>query len=50
MLLVILSYLPGSVYAIKRICVTNTGIIYHDGRALTTCESGPPHEDSASGT
>lgn len=42
MLLVILSHLPGSVYAIKRICVTNTGIIYHDGRALTTCESGPP--------
>ena len=42
MLLVILSHLPGSVYAIKRISVTNTGIIYHDGRALTTCESGPP--------
>lgn len=42
MLLAILSHLPGSVYAIKRISVTKTGIIYHDGRALATCESGPP--------
>ena len=37
-----LFHLPGSVYAIKRIRVTNTGIIYHDGWALITCESGPP--------
>ncbi|OCL14265.1 carotenoid oxygenase [Glonium stellatum] len=41
-LLVLLSHLPGSAYAIKRISVSNTGIIYHDGRALATCESGPP--------
>jgi carotenoid cleavage dioxygenase-like enzyme len=40
--LVILSRLPGSVQAIKRISVANTGILYHDGRALATCESGPP--------
>lgn len=41
-LLVILSRLPGSVQAIKRISVANTGVIFHDGRALATCESGPP--------
>jgi carotenoid cleavage dioxygenase-like enzyme len=41
-LLVILSHLPGSVQAIKKISVANTGILYHDGRALATCESGPP--------
>jgi len=40
--LVILSNLPGSAHAIKRISVANTGILYHDGRALATCESGPP--------
>ena len=40
--LVILSRLPGSLQAIKRISVANTGIIFHDGRALATCESGPP--------
>ncbi|KAF2010737.1 carotenoid oxygenase [Aaosphaeria arxii CBS 175.79] len=40
--LVLLSHLPGSQQAIKRISVANTGIIYHDGRALATCESGPP--------
>ncbi|KAJ9651673.1 hypothetical protein H2198_009055 [Neophaeococcomyces mojaviensis] len=40
--LVILSRLPGSSQAIKRISVANTGIIFHDGRALATCESGPP--------
>ncbi|OCK76936.1 carotenoid oxygenase [Lepidopterella palustris CBS 459.81] len=40
--LVILSHLPGSQHAIKRISVANTGILYHDGRALATCESGPP--------
>ena len=27
---------------IKRISVANTALIYHDGRALATCESGPP--------
>jgi len=40
--LVILSFLPGSTRAIKRISVANTSILYHDGRALATCESGPP--------
>ncbi|EXJ64411.1 hypothetical protein A1O7_00747 [Cladophialophora yegresii CBS 114405] len=40
--LVILARLPGSVQAIKKISVANTGILYHDGRALATCESGPP--------
>ncbi|KIV80630.1 hypothetical protein PV11_08119 [Exophiala sideris] len=40
--LVILSRLPGSAQAIKKISVANTGIIFHDGRALATCESGPP--------
>ncbi|WPH00963.1 Hypothetical protein R9X50_00379700 [Acrodontium crateriforme] len=41
-LLVILSHLPGSKQKIKKISVANTNIIYHDGRALATCESGPP--------
>lgn len=41
-LLVILSNLPGSQQAIQRISVANTGILFHDGRALATCESGPP--------
>ena len=41
-LLVVLSHLPGSAQAIKKISVANTAIIYHDGRALATCESGPP--------
>lgn len=40
--LVILSFLPGSKQAIKKISVANTAIYYHDGRALATCESGPP--------
>jgi carotenoid cleavage dioxygenase-like enzyme len=40
--LVILSNLPGSQQVIKKISVANTGIVYHDGRALATCESGPP--------
>ncbi|KAI9800740.1 MAG: hypothetical protein M1833_003156 [Piccolia ochrophora] len=41
-LLVILSHVWGSQQAIKRISVANTSILYHDGRALATCESGPP--------
>lgn len=41
-LLVLLSWLPGSEQVIKKISVANTAIIYHDGRALATCESGPP--------
>lgn len=41
-LLVLLSHLPGSTQKIKRISVANTSVVYHDGRALATCESGPP--------
>ncbi|OAL40102.1 hypothetical protein AYO20_00520 [Fonsecaea nubica] len=41
-LYVLLSRLPGSVQAIKKISVANTGVLFHDGRALATCESGPP--------
>jgi carotenoid cleavage dioxygenase-like enzyme len=41
-LLVVLSRLPGSSQAIKKISVANTGVLFHDGRALATCESGPP--------
>lgn len=40
--LVFLSHLPGSQQAIKKISVANTAVLYHDGRALATCESGPP--------
>ena len=40
--LVLLSHLPGSRQVIKKISVANTSIMYHDGRALATCESGPP--------
>ena len=40
--LVILSHLPGPQQAIKKISVANTAFYYHDGRALATCESGPP--------
>ncbi|KAL9596019.1 MAG: hypothetical protein Q9219_006070 [cf. Caloplaca sp. 3 TL-2023] len=40
--LVILSHLPGSDKSIKKIGVANTALYYHDGRALATCESGPP--------
>ena len=42
LLLTLLSHLPGSEQAIKRISVANTTLVYHDGRALATCESGPP--------
>lgn len=40
--LIFLSHLPGSKQVIKRISVANTALIYHDGRALATCESGVP--------
>ena len=40
--LVLLSHLPGSRQAIKKISVANAAFYYHDGRALATCESGPP--------
>ncbi|KAI9151581.1 Carotenoid 9,10(9',10')-cleavage dioxygenase 1 [Paramyrothecium foliicola] len=39
--LVIVSRFPGR-KSIKKISVANTSVIYHDGRALATCESGPP--------
>lgn len=42
LLIVLLSHLSNSVRAVKRISVANTSILYHDGRVLTTCESGPP--------
>lgn len=41
-LLVLLSNLPGSRQVINKISVANTAILYHDGRALATCESGVP--------
>ena len=40
--LVALSHLPGSTQAIKKISVANTGVVWHDGRCLATCESGEP--------
>ena len=40
--LVVLSRLPGSAQAIKKISVANTGVMFHDGRCLATCESGVP--------
>ncbi|CAD6448113.1 8da229c1-03d7-4c3d-b508-b01580c32381 [Sclerotinia trifoliorum] len=47
--LVILSNLPGSAKAITKISVANTSVLYHDGRALATCESGPPMRISLPG-
>ncbi|KAI9740071.1 MAG: hypothetical protein M1818_004822 [Claussenomyces sp. TS43310] len=47
--LVIISHLSGSEQAIKKISVANTAILYHDGRALATCESGPPMRVSLPG-
>ena len=42
LLLILLSHLPGSPHKITKISVANTSVIYHDGRALALCESGPP--------
>lgn len=42
LVLVLLSHLPGSQKSIKKIGVANAAIYFHDGRALATCESGPP--------
>ncbi|KAE8142838.1 9-cis-epoxycarotenoid dioxygenase [Aspergillus pseudotamarii] len=39
---IVTSYWQSHTRAIKRISVANTNIIYHDGRALALCESGPP--------
>lgn len=46
-LIVVLSHLATSLarrqsHAVTKISVANTSIVYHDGRALATCESGPP--------
>ncbi|KAI9893082.1 MAG: hypothetical protein M1814_000629 [Vezdaea aestivalis] len=41
-LLVLMSHLPGSSFAIRRISVANTSLFWHDGRALASCDSGPP--------
>ncbi|KZF20462.1 retinal pigment epithelial membrane protein [Xylona heveae TC161] len=40
--LILISRLPGSQTAVERVSVANTALAYHDGRALATCESGPP--------
>ncbi|PGG96107.1 hypothetical protein AJ79_09733 [Helicocarpus griseus UAMH5409] len=36
------SFIRTSQKAIRRISVANTNILYHDGRVLALCESGPP--------
>ena len=40
--LILWSHLAGSVQPIRNISVANTSILYHDRRALATCQSGPP--------
>ncbi|EJP65972.1 putative carotenoid oxygenase [Beauveria bassiana ARSEF 2860] len=40
--LIIISRLPGSPQPIKKISVANTALLYHEGRALATGETGPP--------
>ena len=40
-MLVALSRLNGR-HTVERISVANTSVLYHDGRGLATCESGPP--------
>lgn len=49
LILVALSHLSGSQQAIKKISVANTAVIFHDGRALATCESGVPMRISLPG-
>ncbi|KAH6707410.1 carotenoid cleavage dioxygenase [Verticillium dahliae] len=41
-LLVVLSRFRSAGATIKKISVANTSVVFHDGRALATCESGPP--------
>lgn len=41
-LLVFLSWVPGFGSPVRKISASNTAVLYHDGRALATCESGPP--------
>ncbi|KAK4170480.1 carotenoid oxygenase [Cladorrhinum sp. PSN259] len=38
----IISHFPGSAFPIRKTSVANTAVVYHDGRAMATCESGPP--------
>jgi carotenoid cleavage dioxygenase-like enzyme len=40
--LVLASHLPGALARVRTLSVANTSVLYHDGRALATCESGPP--------
>lgn len=40
--MVLMSRLSQARYPIKKISVANTNVLFHDGRALATCESGPP--------
>ena len=48
-LLVFSTWLPGPSPKVTRISVANTAVVYHDGRALATCESGPPMRISLPG-
>lgn len=41
-ILVVLSHVSRARYPIKKISVANTSVVFHDGRALALCESGPP--------
>jgi hypothetical protein len=36
------SFIRADKHKIRKISVANTGIIYHDKRALATCQTGPP--------
>jgi carotenoid cleavage dioxygenase-like enzyme len=42
LVLVIASNFPGAKQVLKKLSVANTALLFHDGRALATCESGPP--------
>lgn len=41
-ILVVISHMSRLRYPIKKISVANTSVVFHDGRALALCESGPP--------
>lgn len=40
--LVAWSFISTDKHRIRKISVANTGVIYHDKRALATCQTGPP--------
>lgn len=40
--LVLWSHLKTSALSIRKISVANTALLYHDRRALATCQTGPP--------